>query len=484
MALIGYSSKCKNTPPPVESLKIYRDTNSLVSTGEAHISIRSQQLISMVLVSKSDGDATSESMPVECRKHTERSPTPSDGEQFRVWRSSDSKLSKRERPVVENREMPQTSKPLKNMSRSKSLSPQWSSDKRKTSSMKRSATFSGKITKSKITKTSKLNDYRNAKIKNETGSGTTWMTRIFYVLTLFMLLFVVVKLVWINSSQSALPYNHSEVLINTTGLQKYLQHNFFGQRYAIKFLHEILQVELNGEKHKRPLILSFHGGPGVGKTFLTEAITKHLFTNGLDSQCVHNFISSLHIRNVGDNINHDIIAEFLLQSTYIRCPLQLFIIDNMEILSPHLVNYISQSIQTSLSDSSRVKSIIVIFASTLGGKQIFKMRDCSDAVCYLQTTKMLKKELSLTWTSEKTLDVDKVEYNFLHSSEFFVFFPLKRQHIKLCVQHVLQQYLPSEKITDELLERVASEISFVYVGEKGYSSSGCKQVAEKVMLHL
>ncbi|XP_071948172.1 torsin-1A-like [Antedon mediterranea] len=482
MSLMGYNPKRKDTPPPVQSVEIYHSNCCDIPISKGRIQIRNQQLTEISLIPNISEPGISKGL-VRNRKPGEETLAVSSGDQFSTWRSPATKTKKDKTYHIDDTS-PKMSKQSNDTPRSRSLTPNhYSASKPKKPSMRRSATFSGKIKKS--AKNENNVEYYHDKIK-ETPSSTKQADKCYVIGFLF---FTVLALLFLSMlfTDSVPPYDHNEVRINITGFKKYLKQNFFHQKYTIQFIQEALKNELTGEKHERPLVLSFHGGPGVGKTFLAEAAANHLFTKGLDSPCVHSFITSLHITGRGDQINRDII-DWFVQETSPRCPLEFFIVDNSDILTPQLVDYLLQKIQKSLSDSS-VKSTILILTSMMGKEHIL-LRDCTDENCYLDTTDIIRQELQ---SSKDKVDPDDVipdfenldkSFNFPESSKILAFFPLKREHVKLCAYSVLQQHLPNDKITDEIVEKITAEITFHHENGIAYSISGCKQVAEKAVLHI
>lgn len=68
------------------------------------------------------------------------------------------------------------------------------------------------------------------------------------------------------------------------GLTSILRENYFGQPFVEQSLLPLLTSHLMTSNPPKALAMSFHGGPGVGKTYLTGLIAKKLFRAGSDSK--------------------------------------------------------------------------------------------------------------------------------------------------------------------------------------------------------
>jgi len=83
---------------------------------------------------------------------------------------------------------------------------------------------------------------------------------------------------------------------NITKLKQTLDQNLFGQHIAIKLILSALRGRWNqggcDTLSKKPLVLSFHGWTGSGKTYASKIIAEALFDRGLQSKFAHFFIST------------------------------------------------------------------------------------------------------------------------------------------------------------------------------------------------
>lgn len=64
------------------------------------------------------------------------------------------------------------------------------------------------------------------------------------------------------------------------------------------------------------------------------------------------------------------------------------------------------------------------------------------------------------------------------------FLPLEKKHVKLCARDVLVEKYPHIHVTDECLEKIASEMEYFPPASNLYSKTGCKRVQKKVDVML
>lgn len=67
-----------------------------------------------------------------------------------------------------------------------------------------------------------------------------------------------------------------------------------GQPLVRRQLMEGLRQFLEKRSPEKPLVMSFHGSTGTGKTFVSAMLVRHLFPEGLQSPHVHQFSPIVH----------------------------------------------------------------------------------------------------------------------------------------------------------------------------------------------
>lgn len=88
-------------------------------------------------------------------------------------------------------------------------------------------------------------------------------------------------------------FSHRHVEL-APGLECDLALSLVGQPLVRQQLMKGLQQFLHGPSPAKPLVLSFHGSTGTGKTYVSSMLVRHLFQGGLGSPYVHHFSPIVH----------------------------------------------------------------------------------------------------------------------------------------------------------------------------------------------
>lgn len=73
-----------------------------------------------------------------------------------------------------------------------------------------------------------------------------------------------------------------------------LYKNLYGQHLAQDIVSEEVTRFLQNKSPERPLVLSFHGSSGTGKTLVSSMLGNHLYGSAMSSPYVHQFVPTLH----------------------------------------------------------------------------------------------------------------------------------------------------------------------------------------------
>lgn len=79
-----------------------------------------------------------------------------------------------------------------------------------------------------------------------------------------------------------------------TGLEWDLYKNLYGQHMAQDIVSEAVMNFLENENPDRPLVLSFHGASGTGKSLVSSMIGRYIFGTAMGSPYIHQFVPTLH----------------------------------------------------------------------------------------------------------------------------------------------------------------------------------------------
>ena len=66
-----------------------------------------------------------------------------------------------------------------------------------------------------------------------------------------------------------------------------LKDKVYGQHLVLKTVVRHLRAHMTTENPSKALVLSFHGGTGTGKTYVSSIIANSMYKEGLNSHFVH-----------------------------------------------------------------------------------------------------------------------------------------------------------------------------------------------------
>lgn len=79
-----------------------------------------------------------------------------------------------------------------------------------------------------------------------------------------------------------------------TGLEWDLYKNLYGQHMAQDIVSEAIVNFLQNENPDRPLVLSFHGASGTGKSLVSSMVGRHIYGTAMGSPYIHQYVPTLH----------------------------------------------------------------------------------------------------------------------------------------------------------------------------------------------
>lgn len=251
-------------------------------------------------------------------------------------------------------------------------------------------------------------------------------------------------------------------------LERTLHRDVFGQQEALETLMNHLNDYLSTYAHQRPLVLSLHGGPGVGKSHLGRLLARH-FRSVVGEDLVVQYFSLHHCPQ--QESAEKCASELARQITEVVAraeeqeQIPLFILDEVELMRSPLLD----TLQTLMDpdQNNEFLNAIYVFLSSLGEAEItaYNLQNASTSGAERLLRQTLAK-LHPVWADP---EVEIIPLALLQRS------------------HIVQCFL--EEMTDEgfypdptHMERLAGELAYHRAGGKEYAKTGCKQVVAKVNL--
>ncbi|KAF0878787.1 TOR1A protein, partial [Crocuta crocuta] len=290
--------------------------------------------------------------------------------------------------------------------------------------------------------------------------------------------------------------------LSREALQRDLDSKLFGQHLAKRVILNAVFGFLSNPKPKKPLTLSLHGWTGTGKNFVSKIIAENIYEGGLNSDYVHLFVATLHFPHASNITLYKARAEFWNPSwmtlgsresgdqlqSWIRgnvstCARSIFIFDEMDKMHAGLIDAIKPFLDYyDHVDGVSYQKAIFIFLSNAGAERI------TDVALDFWRSGKQREEIKLK-DMEQALSVsafNNKNSGFWHSSlidrnliDYFVpFLPLEYKHLKMCIRVEMQSR--GFEIDEDIVTKVAEEMTFFPKEERVFSDKGCKTVFTKL----
>ncbi|NXL28290.1 TOR2A protein, partial [Glaucidium brasilianum] len=259
--------------------------------------------------------------------------------------------------------------------------------------------------------------------------------------------------------------------------------NLVGQPLVRQQVMKGLREFLENRNPVKPLVMSFHGSTGTGKTYVSSMIVRYLFQGGLQSPYVHQFSPIVHFPHAERIEQYKESLKRWIQGNLTNCGRSAFLFDEMDKMHPGLIDVIIPFLGPSwVVYGTNYRKAIFIFISNAGGEQINEM------TLDLWRARKDREEISLQDLAPAISKAvfENPQSGFWksgiineHLIDFVVpFLPLKRHHVKQCViSELVQQGL---EVRPGVVQEVADSIPYFPEEEKIFSSTGCKTVTSRI----
>lgn len=274
---------------------------------------------------------------------------------------------------------------------------------------------------------------------------------------------------------------------NIRDLEWDLYKNVYGQHLAQDIVSEEVARFLQNNNPERPLVLSFHGSSGTGKTLVSSMLGNHLYGSAMSSPYVHQFVPTLHFPYPDQVNEYREELKSWVQGNLTECARSVFFFDEMEKMPPGLIDVLQPFLGPShVVFGTNYRKAIYVFIGTTGEEVINKMA--------LENRQSGGDRDEIKWADLQEA-IAQAAYNsnssgFFHSSiiqhnyitRFVPFLPLSRRHVERCVHSQLCQRGSCGR--SDVVEAVGGDMIYTPVKGHYFSSTGCKAVPAKINLFL
>ena len=279
---------------------------------------------------------------------------------------------------------------------------------------------------------------------------------------------------------------------NKSLLFESLERDVYGQHIAIQMVHKAVSDHIENNSTK-PLVMSFHGWTGTGKTYVSKKIVDSMFSRKDSSSFVHLLNCQSHFSDKSKVTEYSKqINEWVMRNVSERCDKSVFVFDEADHMPATLIDTLVPFLNNKTYKGIDFSKTIFIFLSNVGGEEIAEelytrlMRgnkrnevNLNDLNKAIMTMAILGK----TGFEDSTIIKNKL------IDVFVPFFPLELEHVGLCVKDSIRNLDIS--ITGVVYHKVLNEIKkhLNWIPNFNdykpiFSESGCKKIDNLVKTEL
>ncbi|XP_078282172.1 prosalusin [Rhinoraja longicauda] len=257
----------------------------------------------------------------------------------------------------------------------------------------------------------------------------------------------------------------------------------FGQHLAREVIIGAIRRFTEDSTPMKPLVLSFHGWSGTGKTYVASLLMRNLYREGMKSSYVHQFIPTLHFPHACQIHTYKEQLKTWISGNLSECSRSVFIFDEMDKMPPGLIDAIKPFLgYTHVMFGTDYRKAMFIFIGNAGGELInrvvldfckngkdreeIQMEDLESNI----SRAVFNNRNSGFWNSD-IINEELVDY-------FVPFLPLKRHHVKECVRS--EMLSRGIALQADIISDVVNSMIFFPEDEKLFSQMGCKTVSTRL----
>lgn len=271
------------------------------------------------------------------------------------------------------------------------------------------------------------------------------------------------------------------------GLEVDLYKNLFGQPLVSDIVVNALSFHFRKGKTygRKPLVFSFHGWVGGGKSFVAQIILKHVFKKGTASRFAKMYNAKTHFPLASESEKYKVILQNAIRDTVASCPKSVFVFDEVDKYPPGVLDAVKPYLDYNEHiDGYDYRNAVFIFLTNHGASAI------TDVTLQLWSGGTHRDNYKSS-NFEKVLKHQAFndEGGFYRSElirhhlidHYVPFLPLEKEHVEKCILVELR-YHQGHLLLDanSVVTEVMDEILFGPKDVDLYAVSGCKLISEKI----
>ncbi|XP_014233016.1 torsin-1A-like [Trichogramma pretiosum] len=269
-----------------------------------------------------------------------------------------------------------------------------------------------------------------------------------------------------------------DVPYNLNSLRSMLWTKLYGQHIASEVVLNAINSHIKSSD--KPLVLSFQGTNGVGKSFVSKMIARAFYKKGEKSKFFH-FYYGLENFPIHEKVSeYQVQLKSEVEAAINSCERSLFVFDGVDYMPPGLLNILMPFIDSgNYGGKSNKNKSIFIFMTNRGGLAIQNhlLSKYEDDLDRESTTLQDFEDIIMTITLRQSGGFYESAMIQAEAIDYYVpFLPLEKHHVRNCIHDAYRALNVTP--TNDLIEKVFSELRFGPPPQNIFSNSGCKRVEQ------
>lgn len=278
------------------------------------------------------------------------------------------------------------------------------------------------------------------------------------------------------------------IKLNETALKLSLDSQVYGQHLCKSAVINHLKAHTRSTQPSKALAMSFHGGTGTGKNFVSKIIAESLYRKGMKSQYVHLLSATKEFPHKEMVPLYKDKLKEIIESSVAKCERSLFIFDEVDKMPVGLLDIVKPYLDfyEEVGGLDFRKSIFIFLSNTAGKAILSSTLDHWKEGRSREDLKLVDMEKLITKAAINTKNTGLWHSELLLShmiSAHLPFLPMERKHVRQCIKDSLitkKYYRNHDNIDDRIVREIADQLPYFPDEEKMFSVTGCKRVPEKV----
>ena len=272
-------------------------------------------------------------------------------------------------------------------------------------------------------------------------------------------------------------------------LDDILSEELYGQRIAHHVVTSALRGHLSSSNPPKALVLSFHGPPGTGKTYVAQLIARSFYKNGDLSRFYHFFNGRNDFPLPTDVEKYKEELRRIISSSLEKCERSMFVFDEVDKMPEGLLNVLVPFLDYNTwfkswrltGGSVNTRKAVYIFLSNTGSSRITqrllalwgegKQRDMTKLQDFEHLISVGAFNEKGGFYQSDTIDTSLIDH-------YVPFLPLEEAQVKMCLKKafVNRNIVP----TDDMIKDALSYVIYGPTPHNLYATAGCKRLEQKV----